>query len=192
VPGVVAGALVVGYVPERLFSILFGGLLLAMAVVIVRPAPRGMREPHAGPGYVVRSFVGPQGVRYRYAYPVWQAVLLSLAVGFASSLFGIGGGVIHVPSMIVLFRIPVELAVATSHFVLALMAGGGSAVHLSTGALSGRALAQAGALALGAVPGAQAGAWIAHRIHGRTVLLLLVLALVALAGRLIFRGILNA
>jgi len=191
VPGVVAGALVVGFVPERLFSVLFGCLLLAMAVLILRPAPQTMREPRAGRGYVVRSFVGPQGVRYRYAYPLWQAVLLSLGVGFASSLFGIGGGVIHVPSMVVLFRIPVELAVATSHFVLALMAGGGSVVHLLGGSLSGRALAQAGALAAGAVPGAQAGAWIAQRIHGRSVLLLLMLALVVLAGRLIFKGVLD-
>jgi hypothetical protein len=162
-----------------------------MAALILRPASRTMREPLFGRGYIVRSFAGPQGVRYRYAYPLWQAVLLSLAVGFASSLFGIGGGVIHVPSMIVLFRIPVELAVATSHFVLAMMAGGGSIVHLASGSFSGEALARTGALAVGAVPGAQAGAWIAHRIHGRSVLRLLVLALVVLAGRLVFRGILD-
>ncbi|MCL6646106.1 MAG: sulfite exporter TauE/SafE family protein, partial [Dehalococcoidia bacterium] len=128
-------------------------------------------------------------VSYRYAYPVWQGVTLSAAIGFASSLFGIGGGVIHVPAMIVLFRIPVEFAVATSHFILAFMAGGATVVHLVDGSLRGERLAQTAALAAGAIPGAQFGAWLAHRLHGRTVVLMLAVALVALAGRLFARSV---
>ena len=191
VPGVVAGALVVGYVPERAFSVLFGALLLAMAVITLLPRPTAIREPRPERGLLVRTVVMPGGVSYRYAYKVWQAVLLSLAIGFVSSLFGVGGGVIHVPMMIVLFRIPIELAVATSHFVLALMAGGASVVHLASGSLAGEQLLQAAALAAGAIPGAQAGAWLAHRMPARRVLPLLALALVALGGRLILKGALD-
>lgn len=188
VPGVVAGALLVGYVPERLFSVLFGAMLLVMAAIVLQPRPTAIREPRAERGVLVRTVVVAGGVSFRYSYKVWQAVLLSLAIGFVSSLFGVGGGVIHVPMMIVLFRIPIELAVATSHFILALMAGGGTIVHLSSGSLDGEQLWQAGALGLGAVPGAQAGAWIAHRMPARRVLPLLALALVALAVRLMLKG----
>jgi len=191
VPGVVAGALVVGYVPERLFSVLFGALLLTMAVITLQPRPTTIREPRPERGLLVRTVVMPGGVSYRYAYKVWQAALLSLAIGFASSLFGVGGGVIHVPMMIVLFHIPIELAVATSHFVLALMAGGATTVHLAGGSLAGERLLQAVALGAGAVPGAQAGAWLSHRIPARRVLPLLAIALVVLAARLILKGALG-
>jgi uncharacterized membrane protein YfcA len=188
VPGVIGGALVVGYVPERSFSILFGALLLTMSVITLQPRPTAIREPRPERGLLVRTMTAPGGVTYRYSYKVWQAVLLSLAIGFVSSLFGVGGGVIHVPMMIVLFRIPIELAVATSHFVLALMTGGATTVHLASGSFSGEQLLQAGALAVGAIPGAQAGAWLAHRMPAHRVLPLLALALVALGLRLILKG----
>ena len=190
VPGVVAGALVVHLVPERMFSIMFGLLLLAIVgVLLTQRGANTIREPLVARGVLVRTITTEQGVTYRYAYRVWQGVALSLAVGFASSLFGIGGGVIHVPAMIMLFRIPVPFAVATSHFILACMAAGGTLVHLANGTLSGRALQQAAALGIGAVVGAQAGAWLSHRLSGQAVLRLLVLALVALAARLLVKGV---
>jgi len=189
VPGVLAGALMVHLVPERLFSLLFGALLLFMAGVTLRPAPPTVRQPRPERGLLVRTIVASDGVTYRYAYKVWQGVALSVAVGFASSLFGVGGGVIHVPAMIVLFRFPVQFAVATSHFILAFMAGGATIVHLAIGTLAGKQLWQALALGAGAIPGAQAGAWASHRIHGRAVLTLLSFALIALAARLIVKGL---
>ena len=192
VPGVVAGALVVHLVPERMFSIMFGLLLLAIVgVLVTQRGANTIREPLVARGVLVRTITTEQGVTYRYAYRVWQGVVLSLAVGFASSLFGIGGGVIHVPAMIVLFRIPVPFAVATSHFILAGMAGGGTLVHLINGTLSGQALRQAVALGAGAVVGAQIGAWLSHRVSGPAVLRLLALALVALSVRLILKGAFN-
>jgi uncharacterized membrane protein YfcA len=192
IPGVVAGALVVHFVPERAFSLMFGTLLLGIVVVLLlRPQANTIREPLVERGLLVRTIVTGDGVTYRYAYRIWQAVALSLAVGFASSLFGIGGGVIHVPAMIMLFRIPVPYAVATSHFILACMALGGTIVHLANGTLSGRALRQAVALGVGAVVGAQAGAALSHRLSGQVVLRLLAFALVALAARLLVKGVLN-
>lgn len=188
VPGVVGGALLVHAVPERVFSALFAALLLGLAVITVRPAPAAIQQPRSGRSLLVRTVTTREGVTYRYAYRAWQGVLLSVAVGFASSLFGIGGGVIHVPAMIALFRIPVQFAVATSHFILAFMAGGATVVHLIDGSLRGERLAQAAALSAGAIPGAQFGAWLAHRVRGRTVVLLLAVALVLLAGRLFARS----
>ncbi|MBI2913234.1 MAG: sulfite exporter TauE/SafE family protein [Chloroflexi bacterium] len=190
VPGVIGGALVVHLVPERLFAVLFGLLLLAMAGVTLSRPPTAIRPPLPGRGLLVRRVVA-DGMTYRYGYKVWQGVLLSLGVGFASSLFGIGGGVIHVPAMILLLHIPLQFAVATSHFILAFMSGGASLVHLVDGSLGGTQLLRAAALGVGAIPGAQLGAQISHRLKVRTVLALLVVALVVLAGRLIVKGALD-
>lgn len=189
VPGVVAGAIVVHWVPERVFSTLFGLMLLVLAAVSVRGRGASVRPPERGPGVLVRRLEDPEGRTYVYAYRMWQGVLLSVAVGFISSLFGIGGGVIHVPAMIILLHIPVQYAVATSHFVLAFMSGGGSIVHLIDGSLGGDQLLKAGALAAGAIPGAQIGARVAHRIHSRHVLLMLAVAIVVLGVRLLAKGI---
>jgi hypothetical protein len=191
VPGVVAGAFVVHYVPERTFNALFGVLLLGVVALLVsHRATTTLREPlAAGRGVLVRNFTNERGITYRYAYKIWQGAALSVAVGFISSLFGIGGGIIHVPAMIVLFRIPVSFAVATSQFVLLWMAGGGTIVHLANGTLAGEALGRAAALGAGAVVGAQIGAALSHRLSGQAVLRLLALALVGLAARLLLKGV---
>jgi hypothetical protein len=189
VPGVVGGALLVGYVSERLFSLLFAALLALVVAVLLR----GMgaivvREPLRGRGIIVRTLFAADGISYRYGYRVWQGISLSAAIGFISSLFGIGGGIVHVPAMIMLFRIPIPIAVATSHLVLAFMAGGATAIHLGSGTLSGEPLRQAIALGAGAVVGAQIGAWVSHRVSGQVVIRLLALALVALSIRLVLKA----
>jgi hypothetical protein len=99
----------------------------------------------------------------------------------ASSILGIGGGIIHVPAMVNLLNFPVHLATATSHFILAAMTFVGTVVHLFDGSLT---LAEApGLLAIcaGAVIGARLGAHLSKRIHGRWIMCILGIAL-SLAG----------
>ncbi len=189
-PGVIAGVFLVDLLPKRVFTILFAILLLALAGVSLRGLPRGIRGPLTGRGVIVRSIVTAEGT-YRYGYKLWQGVALSLGVGLISSLFGIGGGAIHVPAMIMWLHFPLQFAVATSHFTLMFMSGGATVIHLLNGTLAGEQLLRAVALGAGAVPGAQAGAWVAHRLKARTVLLLLAAALLVLAGRMLAKGILG-
>jgi len=64
----------------------------------------GGRPTDADPGAVARPrrrdarHAGRGGETYQYSYNVWQGVAYSAAVGFISSLLGIGGGVVHVRS----------------------------------------------------------------------------------------------
>jgi uncharacterized protein len=187
-PGVLAGVFLVGLVPERGFTVVFALLLLALAVLALKGPSSAIRPPLAGRGVIVRSVATPEGT-YRYGYRLWQGIALSMGVGLVSSLFGIGGGAIHVPAMISMLHFPVQFAVATSQFILAFMSGEGTAVHLAKGTLAGDQLVKAIALGAGTVPGAQAGAQIARRMKGRTVVRLLVAALLLLAGRLLLKGI---
>jgi uncharacterized membrane protein YfcA len=190
-PGVVAGALAVHLVPERLFVIVFALILLALGVLTLRGRRQAIRTPLRGWGVLRRSFEGEWGT-YRWSYRVWQGALISLGVGFLSSLLGIGGGAVHVPAMIMVLHFPVEIAVATSQFVLMFMTGGATVVHLATQTLGGDQLTRAAALAAGAVPGAQLGALIARRLRPRVTMWLLGIALIGLAARLLLRGLAGA
>lgn len=185
-PGAIAGAILVNYVPRRMFDGMFALLLLGMAIWLTgRRGPRAIQEPVRGRGVVHRDLKDRDGVRYVYAFHLWKGIAISTAVGFVSSLLGIGGGVIHVPVMATVLHFPVHLAAATSHFVLAFMAAEGTAVHLVTGTLDfDRSFWQAILLAIGAIPGAQLGARLARRIHGTIILRALAGALVLLGVRL--------
>jgi len=187
-PGVIAGVFLVDLMPERAFTVLFALLLLVLAGISLRGRPLAIRQPLSGPG-VIRRTVVAEGRTYRYAYRVWQGVTLSLGVGVISSLFGIGGGAIHVPAMITLLHFPLQFAVATSQFILVFMSGGATIIHLANGTLAGDQLVKAVALGAGTIPGAQIGARVAARLKGRVVLLLLAGALFVLAARLLAKGL---
>ena len=189
-PGAIAGAYLVGAVPRQTFDLLFGMILLGLAAYTGWAAGRtaGIRSPVRGWGVTTRVMAGEEGQTFRYSYSLPQGIAYSVGVGFISSLLGIGGGVIHVPIMITLLRFPVHVAVATSHFVLALISISGVAVHLSNGDLEGANLARALLIAAGVVPGAQLGARLAQRVHGPTIVRLLAVALVALGVRLVLAG----
>lgn len=106
-------------------------------------------------------------------------------MGFLSSLLGIGGGIIHVPVMATLLHFPVHIAAATSHFVLAFMAAEGTAVHIFQGVIGWNdAAAKALLIGAGAIPGAQVGARLSHRLGGSIIIRALAAALVLVAIRL--------
>ncbi len=180
----------VSVVPQRTFTLLFGVLLMGLAWLALRGRTPGIRRPLTGRGILRRTIAMPEGT-YRFAYRIWQGLAISLVVGLISSTFGIGGGAIHVPAMIMMLHFPIQFAVATSQFILVFMSGGASAIHLANGTLSGDSLWQALSVAGGTVPGAQVGARVAGRLKGRTVLVLLGTALAVLSISLLVKGVLD-
>jgi hypothetical protein len=177
VPGAVAGAYVVHYIPRQAFNLVFGALLLAGSGFIFLRTFGGGGPKHASRPAFTRTFVDAEGVRHVYGYNLALGMALSFAVGLASSLLGIGGGIIHVPAMVSILNFPVHIATATSHFILAAMAMAGTVVHIVEGALGWSDLPNVLPLAAGAVVGARAGAHMSTRIHGRWIMRSLAVAL---------------
>lgn len=183
-PGAVAGALVVGVVSRHVFDAIMGLVLALLAVWLLAgdrwplPPPRRHLEH--------RILVDRTGERYEYDVPVRRGGVYSLGVGFLSSFLGIGGGVIHVPLLVRALGFPTHLATATSHFVLAIMAGAGTATHIVLGSFShGHGVRRAAALSVGVVAGAQLGARVSLRLRGAVIQWLLAGALLVLAARLL-------
>jgi uncharacterized membrane protein YfcA len=191
IPGAIIGAYVVSDVPRNTFDLMFGLLLGGLAIYMLWGTNRRetIRPPMRGRFVMTRAMAAGEAESFRYSYNWLVGALYSTGVGFVSSLLGIGGGVIHVPIMITLLHLPAHVAVATSHFELVFKTGAGSGVHLLNGDLAGDNLLRAALISLGAIPGAQAGARIAQKIHGAMIARLLVIALVALSARLLYAGI---
>ena len=195
IPGAILGALSTAYVPRRAFDLIFGVIMIIAAVLLWLSAqedhsasPRLSVTPvsqKAGSRLTERHLVDAEGVHYRYAFDLRLGIVLSIFVGYLSSLLGVGGGFIHVPALSRLLNFPVHIATATSHFVLAIMALTGTLVHVAQGVFV-HGLRRTAVLAIGVLVGAQAGAWLSNRTGGRAIIRGLAVALAFVGIRLIF------
>jgi uncharacterized membrane protein YfcA len=191
-PGSVAGALLARSIPRAPFDVAFAAVLLALAVVVLRvPSDRGPAAPEGRAwGRTSRELTDAGGTVHRYDTRLPLGVALSFVIGFASSLFGIGGGFIQVPALIALLGFPVPIATATSQFVLAIMATVGTATHVAAGDLA-EVWPSAVYIGIGAVAGAQLGARLSTRVGGPVIVRVLAVALVIVALRLAAQGLLG-
>jgi uncharacterized membrane protein YfcA len=128
-----------------------------------------------------------ENTTYRYTYNAYTGAALSVMVGYLSPLLGIGGGIIHVPAMVHWLRFPVHIATATSHFILAIMASVSVLVHALQGNYADPYILRMVVwLCIGVIPGAQAGAWLSHKIKGRVIVMALAICLAIVALRLLW------
>lgn len=174
IPGAVLGAFWSNWFTGPTFRTAFGVLLLFISCVIIWKNMKKKPAPAAD-----EMAIRPEDVKVNMPL----GIVISFVIGFISSIFGIGGGVIHVPAMIGFLGFPPHIATATSHFVLAISSLIGVISHQWEGhILWGYAIL----FGAGAILGAQIGAKISKRVKGSSILYLLAGALCLLALRLIF------
>lgn len=104
----------------------------------------------------------PGGVRIRPGL----AAAVSLFTGFVSSTFGVGGGIIHVPLLMFLCRMPARMSTATSQWALLMTALVGAAAYTARGQAD---WGMVGLLAPGVVLGAQVGVWAGRRVNVKLI-----------------------
>lgn len=193
IPGSILGVYTVQYIPQTLFNIIFGILLIGLSVylfykskknVLQRPQPENVK------GYKHRTLTDNKGVTYTYSYNNRYGNLVSVIVGYISPLLGIGGGIIHVPAMVNWLKFPVHIATATSHFILAVMASVSVLVHMYTGTYNDPETVKMILLfALGVVPGAQLGALLSHRVKSTIIIQALAVCLILVGVRILIKSI---
>lgn len=91
-------------------------------------------------------------------------VIVGLIAGFFSGLFGVGGGIVIVPLLVLLLAFPQRLASGTSLAAILPTAIAGSIGYAVRGEVDWIA---AGCLAVGAIAGSLIGTWLLHRISQR-------------------------
>jgi uncharacterized membrane protein YfcA len=107
---------------------------------------------------------------------------IGIAAGFFSALFGVGGGIVVVPLLILLFAFDSKVATGTSLAAIGLTAIFGVAFFTALGEVD---WAKAALVGVPAMAGALGGTWLQQRLSSRRLVVLFAVFLVAIAVRLL-------
>ncbi len=110
---------------------------------------------------------------------------LSFITGFISSFFGIGGGIMNMPILIHILHFPVKYAVATSMFIILVMATTGTVVHIIQGSIKLSCVPILIVMCIGAIIGGTIGTQFSKKINSKIILILLALCLIITGLKLV-------
>ncbi len=167
-PGAFLGSYIVDNFTGKQLNFYFGAFLLIIAIIMY------LNNMYTKKADVLK--IPPE-----FKFNKKLGICSSLGVGFLSSMFGIGGGVIHVPIMVYLLNFPVHIATATSTFILAICSMFGVVSHLF---LNHIVWIPAISISIGAAVGAQIGAKISKKTKSKIILTLLSISMFALGLKL--------
>ena len=165
IPGTVLGALFSTDVAPDVFKILFGFVLIASAAYIFLRKKIETKEKTISKQMMV------------------FAVGASFFAGIISSFFGIGGGIIFVPLMVVGMGMAMKKAAPTSQMILLFASFSGVIVHSLLGHPD---FLQAGLLAVGSFFGGLVGARLSIDIKERYLQILVSVVILIAAAKLFF------
>lgn len=183
-PGGILGAFINRYLNVDQFELYFGMLMIFLAVVLMFKDKLKPADEQAIRG-TIRRFKDPQGKEYVYGFRPVTGWAVAFVVGLLSGLFGIGGGSLMVPVMIIVFLFPPHVAVATSMLMIFLSAIVSSVTHIALGNIE---WIMAAALIPGAWIGGRLGAALNRRMQGNSVVILLRIILIIIGIRLIYQS----
>lgn len=172
-PGSILGAIASVHISPRLFDTILAVLLIAVSVDMALNAQRRIagRSEH-------RRVAAIKGMSYR------AAIALGFIVGIFSSLFGLGGGIILVPTFLYFSELPAHAISATSHFAILLTSPVGLVVHVFQRDIIARDIVP---LVLGGLLGGPVGARLSLRLRSPQLLIVVAIALVVAAVSLVWR-----
>lgn len=168
IPGTVLGAYLSSDVTPETFKILFGLVLVSSAVYIFLRKKIETKEKHLTNQMIV------------------LVISASFFAGIISSFFGIGGGIIFVPLIVVGIGMTMKKAAPTSQFILLFASLSGIITHSMLGHPD---FLHAGLLSAGAFVGGIIGARISLDIKERSLQILVSAIMIIAAIKLFFDSI---
>ncbi|MCX2933221.1 sulfite exporter TauE/SafE family protein [Mycobacterium sp. CVI_P3] len=117
IPATFAGSAIGSHLPQS-------ALLLGFATVMVFAGIRMLRE--GGPTGIACDTVG--GIDWRRCAP--RSIPAGLAVGLLTGLFGVGGGFLIIPALVLMLGVEMPIAVGTSLLIIVANSAAGVVSHL--------------------------------------------------------------
>jgi len=108
---------------------------------------------------------------------------IGAAAGFLSGLFGVGGGILIVPALVLLLRMPQKVASGTSLLAIAPLSIGGTVAYATGGHIDWAASL---IVAIGAVAGGVIGSALLQRLPSTVITWLFIVVMVVVAVQLVF------
>lgn len=192
--GAISGAFIALLINRSDLFVVFGAVVIYAAVYMVRSEDtakeRAYRETKQSP-LAERLELGDkyfdkedQGVyRYKVARP-GAGFAISAVAGGISGLLGLGGGIIKVPMMHVVMRVPMKPAVATSNFMIGVTAAASAFIYYSRGVLDP---SLAGVIVLGVFTGTRVGTRMMVKAKSGKIRLVFAILLAAVGVFMILR-----
>jgi uncharacterized protein len=189
--GAPAGTWLAGIIPEAALLALFAGLMVVVALRMWRQAAppvvailnRKSADDRDGPA-CRRDADGNLLLTSRCAF---MLMLVGVGTGVLSGLFGVGGGFVIVPALVLFSGMSMHRAVGTSLLVIALVGASGVTADL----LAGRDISPAvtALFAAGGVAGLLAGDLIGGHLSGRALQRVFAAAILGVAAFVIVRNV---
>lgn len=189
--GAPVGAVLADRIPEAVLLGLFAVLMLVIARRMWRKAGDStarlpiMMDDNAGP--TCRR--DPEGKLRLTSQCSLLLGLVGLGAGVLAGLFGVGGGFVIVPALVVFSGMGIQRAIGTSLLVITLVSAAGTATHLLAG--KDLTLATAVTFTAGSIVGLFAGSGLAQRLAGPALQKVFAAAIVVVALYVIFRTFLS-
>jgi uncharacterized membrane protein YfcA len=185
-PGAWYGRFVIGKLTSQQFSISFGALLLGIAAYVL------FVRLKSGKGLVrgaPRELTDSEGQVHRFEANLPLGFAVSLGIGVISSLFGIGGGLILVPFLVIAYGMPPICSAAAAQFTFMFASAMSLAISIAKGQMTPEGWRAIGLLGGGVVVGAQLGVSLAKKLPERLFRTLLVAVIVFVSVTMIRQGI---
>ncbi len=190
VMGMIGAPLGIGLGAKLSAELLLSSFALLMLLVAVRMWRKAIRNPvetkmvRAGestsdPAGEPACRVNPSGHLTLTSRCMRMLALSGIITGLLSGLFGVGGGFLIVPALVLVASLPMQRAVATSLLIIAIISAAGSASYL----LAGRPLALEVTVlfVLGGLFGMGLGAKLSHRLAGPQLQKLFAIMMISVA-----------
>jgi uncharacterized membrane protein YfcA len=190
--GAITGAFVAGFLAPSILFVLFGLMLIYASAIMIAGRridfPSGVVPDKTAQKLRLGSeyFDPATGATSRYEVTNTLRTLgVSGIAGVMSGLLGVGGGIISVPTMNLLSKVPVKVASATSNFMIGVTAAASSTVYFVRGDVQPLLVAP---LMIGVVIGAALGTRLLRRTPPLKVKLLFAILLIAISVLMILKG----
>lgn len=189
--GAPAGTWIAGHVSEALLLTLFAGLMVVVAIRLWQQASRPVFESKGCP--TPNELDGPtcqrdaSGELRLNSRCVMLLLLVGTLTGLLSGVFGVGGGFVIVPALVLFSGMSIHRAVGTSLMVMALVSVSGIVSQLWTGRVIPPAVTAL--FVVGGIAGLFAGQQIGRRLSGPILQKVFVVAILVVAAFVIARNI---
>ena len=163
IPGTVVGAFISSEITPSIFKILFALILISASIYIFFKRKIEQKNYNLSKQIMI------------------LAIGASFVAGIISGLFGVGGGIIFVPLMVVAMGLSMKNAAPTSQFILLFASGSALVTHTILGHPD---FYQALLLATGAFVGGLVGARLSLEIKENSLKILISIVMIAVAVKL--------